>query len=85
MVSTVRLDHDGRLQGFTEPTPAHCAAAERHPLTPGAVTVGWAPCACPAAVDNNGGHRTWRCSACTALGRPDAVLRSPDCALPESG
>jgi hypothetical protein len=40
MVSTVRLDPDGRLLGFVEPAPPHCAAAERHPLGAGTVGVG---------------------------------------------
>jgi hypothetical protein len=81
MVSIVSVHPGGTLRGFTEPAPAHCAAAERHPLTAGAVTVSWLPCACPAAAVNNGGHRAWRCSVCVELGRDDSVLGWPECSL----
>jgi hypothetical protein len=85
MMSTVTFKPDGTLQGFAEPAPDRCAAAERHPLVGGAVTVSWLPCVCPAALDNQNGHRAWRCSACTKLGRPDATLRWPPCTLSTDG
>jgi hypothetical protein len=80
MVSTVKFGRDG-LEAFVEPAPSHCGAAERHPLVGGAVTVSWLPCACPAAAENRGGHRAWRCSVCTELGRTDPTLRWPECSF----
>ena len=78
MMNAVSFRRDGTLAGFAEPTPPHCSAPERHPLVGGAMTVSWLPCSCPGALDAMGGHRAWRCSACTDLGRADgAVLRWP--------
>ena len=82
MMNTVTFGREGKLQGFAEPAPTRCAAPEHHPLIGGAVTISWLPCVCPAASGNQNGHRGWRCSACTALGRPDPILTwPPNCAV----
>ena len=39
-----------------------------HSLEPGAVRVGWAPCACPPAWTRHRGHRTYWCENCHAEG-----------------
>lgn len=37
-----------------------------HPLGPGKMLVGWAPCICKAVLQTDGpkGHRTYQCLAC---------------------
>lgn len=71
---------------FEEPIPPHCDAPERHPLAGGAVEISWTPCGCDAAQTARGGHRAWRCSACTTLGRTTAVLHWPPCSrVPGTG
>jgi hypothetical protein len=76
-------DREGVLRSFAEPSPARCAAAERHPLAAGHTLLGWTSCRCAGAAPGPGGHRTWLCRDCVELGRghDTAELRWPPCAL----
>jgi hypothetical protein len=66
MVRRVGFDRRGVIF-FAEPSPAHCAGPDAHPLGPNQVLLGWMACTCAPASAGPGGHRTWRCTTCGDL------------------
>lgn len=54
-----------------------------HPMRPGAIRVGWAPCDCPPALTRHRGHRTYLCERCGTAGR-QTVSYNPE-HLPADG
>jgi hypothetical protein len=77
MLSRANRDRDGVLRGFAEVTPVYCAGPDRHRLTAGHVTVGWAACQCTNAEPGPGGHRSWSCRECDP---PSVVVWPPHAA-----